>query len=122
MSEMGIFRQSGANLLHVNREMCVRWDSARDRLRFKAVLPNCHAVTRDRTMAKTPKDKGSFARDETLAFRRRDTVIDRLIHLKNDLNIVYGRTVRSVNSSRDVKYVVVDTASSVDRTREYAAE
>ena len=117
-----MFHQSRRNLFQVNCEVCVRWYFAGERLRFEAVLPNCDSVVRSRTVAKTPKDKRSFASDKTLALQRRDTVIDRLIQLKNDLDVIYGRTVRSINSSRDVKYVVVSTANGEVSPCKYAAK
>ena len=113
---------SAANPFHVNRDVCIRWHFAGDHLWFKAVLPNCYFEIRDRTMGKTPEDKCAFACNKALAFHGIDTVIDRLIHLKNDLSIVHRRAVRSVNSSRDVKYTVANAASRVLRAHEYAAE
>jgi len=122
MSDMAIFHQSRHNLFQVNCEVCIRWYFAGERLRFEAVLPNCHSIVRSRTVAKTPKDKRSFASDKTLALHRRDTVIDRLIQLKNDLDVIYGRTVRSINSPRDVKYVIVSTANGEVGRCKYAAK
>ena len=93
--------------------MRIRWDFARNSLRLIAVLPNCNSVIRNWIVAQASEDERSFTRNETLAFHGREAVIDRLVHFKNDLDVVYRGAVRRVNCSADIKYVVVDVGSSV---------
>jgi len=73
-------------------------------------------------MAKTPEDESSFAGNNALCCHRSEAVVDRLIYVENDLNVIYGGAVRSVNCPGDVKYVVVHAGSRVLCPDEEAAK